>query len=216
MSTRITYERAKNYIRRHSIISSINRIWRETKNRALFYRHVLYARDLLYGDFEGHPLPEGYRVENYEKISNIPVRLIKRITEHYSERILTEDIKNRYGNGACLWCLRNDTEDFGYTWSLVGRAMNPYYFPLLERDTYFFDVFIFPKCRGRGLNSVLMNYLLKYYKSRGCCRAFIETLEWNTAEMRSLAKNGFIKIGLASKRFHRGKCKVTWWYEENQ
>jgi hypothetical protein len=30
--------------------------------------------------------------------------------------------------------------------------------------------------------------------------------------MRSAVKHGFIKIGLAKMRIHRGKCRVTWWY----
>jgi GNAT superfamily N-acetyltransferase len=211
MSIKKLLLRAGKYLQQHGLKPSIRRLWREIINQLIYNRDVLYWRDLLQGEFDGYIMPENFRVDRFDMRSEIPNRLIQSIAEHYSEKLLESQIRKAFEKGASLWCLRNDTEDIGYTWSLPAQAMKPYFFPLMERDVYFFDVFIFPSHRGRGLNSVLMNHLLKHYKSKGFYRAYLETCEWNVPEMKSLAKNGFVRIGLARRRFRHGKCKVTWY-----
>jgi len=212
MSIRTHCLRAGKYLRRHGLKSSMKRIWREVQNRILYNREILYCQNLLHGEFECQAMPENFRIERYDERSEVPERLLKRIAEHYSEELMQDHIRKRFEKGARLWWLMNDTEDIGYTWTLEGRATEPYYFPLMKGDVYFFDALIFPSLRGRGLNSILLNHILKHYKSEGYHRAFLETAEWNTAVMKFMLKNDFVRIGLARKRFRRGKCKVTWWY----
>ena len=213
MSIRKLYLRGGKYLQRHGLKSSAKRIWRETQNKVLYNRDVIYCCDLLQRELGGHAIPEDFRIERFEKISEVPERLLRRIAEYYSEEVLKEYIQKRFDKGACLWCLKNDEDDVGYTWTLTGRAMTPFYFfPLMERDVYLFDALIFPELRGRGLNSLLLEQILKYYKNEGFHRAYLETREWNTAVKNFLLKTKFVKIGLARIRFRRGKCKVTWWY----
>lgn len=212
MPIRSLYLRTGTYLRRHGLKSSIKRVWPEVRNRILRSRNVIYGLDLYWREFEEHAVPANCQIEKADTRAEMPEGLLKQIAEYYNEELLLDAIRKRYEMGARLWYLRSDAGYVGYTWSLTGRAMAPYFFPMMERDVFFFDVFVFPPYRGRGFNSVLMNHLLRHYKNDGFLRAYVDTLEWNSPEMRSLAKNGFVRIGLARKRFRRGKCKVTWWY----
>lgn len=213
MPIRALYLRTAKYIRRHGLKPSVTRLWREARNKVRYNRDVIFWRDLLQGGFDGHPMPENCRVERYNQSSGVPERLIKRIGEEYSEELVQEYVRKRLEKGACLWCLMSDTEDMSYTWTLQGRSMKPYYFPLMERDLHLFDGLTFPPFRGKGLNCALLDYVLKHYRDEGFLRAYLETHEWNVAVIKMVPKNGFVRIGLARKKVRRGKCKVTWWYD---
>lgn len=215
MSIRAFYLRTTKYVRRHGLKPAVQRIWREARNQLRYNRDVLFCRDLLRGGFDGHPVPEGCRVERYDKGTGVPQRLFKRIGEEYSEELLQEYVLNRLDKGASLWCLMNETEDMTYTWTLTGRTMKPYYFPLLDGDLHLFDGFTFPSFRGRGLNAVLLDHVLEHYRDEGFVRAYLETHEWNTSVLKLVPKNGFVRIGLARKKAKRGKCKVAWWLDDD-
>ena len=212
MAIRAFYLRTSKYLQRHGLKSSLQRIWRETRNKLRYNRDILFVRDLLQGGLESHPVPEGFRVEKYNKDTGMPDRLARRIGQEYSEELLRDYVGNRFSNGACLWSLMNEAEDVGYMWTLTGRAMKPHYFPLTPRDLYIFDGFTFPSLRGQGLLCALMDEVLMHYRDEGFHRAYLETHEWNSAVVKMVPKNGFVRLGLARKAIHRNKVKVTWWY----
>ena len=215
MSIRAFYLRTAKYVRRHGLKPTVQRTWREARNQLRYNRDVLFCRDLLQGGFDGHPIPAGCRVERYDKKTGVSKRLLKRIGEEYSEELLQEYVQNRLDKGASLWCLGDEKDDMTYTWALTGRTMKPYYFPLVDEDLHLFDGFTFPPFRGRGLNAVLLDHVLKHYRDEGSLRAYLETHEWNTSVMKLVPKNGFVRIGLARKKLRRGRCKVTWWLDED-
>jgi len=213
MSLKVQALRAGNYLRKHGLGSSLGRVRREIRNRLFFNRLVVHCRDLHSGGLEGRPLPENCRVERFRSRAEIPERLYRKMTGHFSEEMLQSYMQKRFDHGGCLWCLRNDAEDICYTWTVTGRAMKAFCLPpMLERDVYCMDSFVFPPHQGRGMNSVLKDHILRQYSSEGYCRAFSETWEWNTSAMKSLAKNGFVKVGFVRKRSRRGRCRLTWWY----
>lgn len=204
--------RASAYLRRHGLKSTLQRAWLEPDIQLRRNRCVMFWMDLKRADFASAALPAGFRVERYDTSSEVPERLFKRIAELYSEELLRGYFRHRFELGGHLWCLMNEAEDVGYIWTVEGRSMKPsYFFPMLERDIHFDDGLIFPSCRGRGLLDALNRHILRRYKDEGYLRAFLEVHEWNTSSIRSVAKTGFIKFGLARKQFRRGKCLVTWW-----
>jgi len=207
------YLRAAAYLRGHGLKSTILRSFRELDIQFFHNRCVMYWMDLGRAEFEGPVLPADCRVERYDQRSEVPERLFKRIAGIYSDELLRGYFQHRFDRGAHLWCLMNETEDIGYIWTIEGRSMKPrYFFPLLARDVHFDDGLIFPSYRGQGLLNALNHHILMRYKNEGYSRAFLEVHEWNASSMRSVAKTGFVKFGLATKRFRRGKCLVTWWY----
>jgi GNAT superfamily N-acetyltransferase len=212
MSLRTQFLRARKYLRRSGPKASVDRLVLELKNRVSRNRLVLFSRDLFDGTFEGYPVPEGCRIERFSRRSEIPERLLERITEFSSEEILERYMRKRFEYGASLWCLRNEAEDIGYMWTLTNQAMKAFCLPPMGHDVYIMDSFVFPAHRGGGMSSVLRNYVLRHYKNEGFCRAYNEAWEWNAPVMRAMAKNGFHPIGKLRKRCRRGKEKWTFLY----
>lgn len=200
------------YFRRHGFTSTLIRIRREITDRIFFHREFLYWRDLMDGEIGSGALPDGLRIERYDRMDEVPEKLLVRIFEYYPEELQRDTIKKRFEIAGRLWCLFKETEAIGYLWSIEGRTMKPYYyFPLLKHDVHLDDGFIFPEHRGKGLFSVLNNHIFQHYKSQGFRSIYQEIAEWNAASMNSAIKHGFNKIGLARIRYHHGRCKVTWW-----
>lgn len=211
MSLRKHYLRTEKYLRRHGLKSALKRSWREIQNRFFHNREVLYCQRLVPQKDEGPSVPEGFQIERYDRRTDVPDKCLRRIAEHYSEELMKEHLRRRFDLGARLWWLACGQEDIGYTWTLEGRATEPYYFPLMRDDVYLFDALVFPSLRGRGLNSILLNGILAHYRREGYHRALLETAEWNSPVTKFLLKSNFERIGLARKKFRRGKLKVTWW-----
>lgn len=211
MSFRTFYLRAGKYVRQHGLSSSLERVWRAVKNLVLYNRDLLFCRDLIRGEFGDLDMPENFRIERFEERSEATRGLLKRLAEEYPEELLQENFEERFEKGAWLWCLRHYTEYVGYVWTLKGKTLKPWYFPLMKHDVYLFDALIFAQFRRRGLHSVLLNHVLRYYKSEGFDLAYLETREWNLAVVNLMSKHEFVRIGLAKRRLRRGKCKVKWW-----
>lgn len=217
MSLEGFYLRASAFFRRHGLASSVKRAWREIDLQIFHNRCILYWMDLTCGEIEPAGLPPECRIERYDRVSDVPEQLLARISELYSERLLLGYIQHRFELGAKLWCLKNGTNDLGYIWTIEGRSMKPrYFFPLLPRDVHFDDGLIFPPYRGKGLLDRLNRHVLRHCQSAGCARAFLEIHEWNASSMRSVAKTGFTRFGMARKSFRRGRCLVTWWFDEGK
>jgi hypothetical protein len=155
----------------------------EVTNQLFHNRLVIYWLDLNRGEFGEYAVPENCRVERFDKNTGMPERLFKRIAEHYPEELQREYVQKRFDKGAYLWCLKNDTEDIGYLWSIEGRSMKPhYYFPLMARDLHLDDGFIFPAYRGQGMFSILNYHIFRHYRNEGFHRVYEEIAEWNLAQ----------------------------------
>jgi ribosomal protein S18 acetylase RimI-like enzyme len=109
-----------------------------------------------------------------------------------------------------LWLFKQDGEVAAYGWTLIGKTVVPHYFPLGPNDAHLFDFFVMPKFRGRGINPTLVRHILAQLAGEKRRRAFIEAAEWNTAQLTSLAKTPFQKMGSARKFRLLGKPIVLW------
>jgi len=212
MSIRRLYLRSRKYLLQHGLKSSIVRLWQATQNLIFYNRDIIFCRDLIRGELKGFAMPENFRIEKTEKGSDAAEELLKRIAEDYPKVLLQENFQKRFDMGASLWCLKHDTEYAGYVWILTGRTPRPWYLPLLGHDVYLFDALAFPKFRRRGLTPIMLHHILKYYKSEGFQRAYLETKEWNIIIIKLMLKSEFARIGLAKRRFGRVTYKVTWYY----
>jgi len=106
--------------------------------------------------------------------------------------------------------LRQEADVLGFVWTVERTPIQPYFFPLTAGDVHMFDNEIFFEYRGRGLNPLLIRTVLAQLRQAGLARVFIETLERNTPERKSLAKTAFKPIGVVRKRHIRHKTVVTW------
>ena len=64
---------------------------------------------------------------------------------------------------------------------------------------HLFDFHVFPQYRGQGVNPLLVSYILRSLAAEGQGRAFIEAAEWNQAQLASLRRTPFRRLGSARK-----------------
>ena len=75
---------------------------------------------------------------------------------------------------------------------------------------HLFDFHVFPQYRGRGINPFLVTHILESLARVGAGRAFIEAAEWNKAQLSSLTKTPFRRLGMARKLTIFRRTIVLW------
>jgi GNAT superfamily N-acetyltransferase len=123
-------------------------------------------------------------------------------------------MKGRFGKGALLWLIKSEDSLAGYGWTLQGHTVEPHYFPLGKGDVHLFDFHVFPKYRGKGLNPFLVTHILRSVSADGGKRAFIEAAEWNKAQLSSLGRTPFRRLGWARK-LTIFRHTIVCWVEED-
>jgi ribosomal protein S18 acetylase RimI-like enzyme len=197
--------RGKHYFRKHGFEKTASRLCTELKRRVLFHREVVYWMDLLNWVPVSDSITGAPVVLSIHSAADTPEGLRASLAEEYPPQIVNRNIDNRFKQSATLWCLKDGSEFLGYTWTIAGKTLVPYYLPITPRDVHIFDNLIFPSYRGRHLNSNLMTHVLNALKSAGFQRAYIETAEWNTPEQRSLDRIGFRRLGYAMRWRRNGR-----------
>jgi GNAT superfamily N-acetyltransferase len=109
-----------------------------------------------------------------------------------------------------LWLLKLENSIAAYGWAVLGRTIEPHFFPLAANDAHLFDFFVFPEFRGRRLNPALVNHILVHLACETSGRAFIEAARWNQPQLASLARLPFRKLGCARKFQLLGRTIVMW------
>lgn len=180
-------------------------------NRALFARRMV----VLYCDLDERRLlpailPKAFKVKRINALSDLEPHRLEQITGVWNRKLASRNVGERFEKGAHLWLVECEDELAGYGWTLRGRTIEPYYFPLTPEDVHFFDFHIFPGYRGRGLNPLLVGHMLERLAKDGNRRAFIEAAEWNHPQLNSLRKTPFRRLGLASIRRTLSRTSVSW------
>jgi GNAT superfamily N-acetyltransferase len=200
-----------NYVQRNGASAILPRIATSLRRARSGSWMVLYSCDL----------PEMSRVtapildvpleisRHFQKAEISPAALEKILSIGQSSAML-QRIEERFARGASLWLLWNAGQVAGFGWTIAGTTIEPHYFPLLPEDVHLFDFFVFPEFRGRGLNPVLVNYILCRLGAEQKRRALVEAARWNTPQLHSLQKTPFRRIGMARKHFSRTRIAVIW------
>jgi len=143
--------------------------------------------------------PNHLKVDRKQSQEEIDEQDLQRIVNFWNPRLARRNLAERFKAGATLWLIRSDGQLAGYGWTLTGRTMRPYFFPLGTNDVHLFDFLVFPEFRGRRINPSLVTYILDRLSQEGRDRAFIEVGEWNQRELTSLSKTAFHFLGVARK-----------------
>ena len=154
-------------------------------------RRLMFYVDLPNLPHRNLELPENHTVEYRKNQKDISSEEFEALAYYKGERIIKEQFKERFGRGARLWLMKLDGRAVGLVWTVNQKTVEPYYFPLTEKDVHIFDNEIFCDYRGRGINTWLINYVLFTLKEKKMIRAYIETRVDNVSEIKSLAKTYF-------------------------
>lgn len=210
MSIATSISRFAEYYRRHGMAATLQRM-RGAVRRMLFAGRMA----LFYCDLDNHHLSSAnlssvWKVRQLRARADLTPEHLRQMTEFWNPRLATKNINDRFARGASLWLVDCEGRLAGYGWTLQGTTMEPYYFPLASDDVHLFDFNIFPQYRGRGLNPFLVDQILCELASQHAGRAFIEAAEWNHAQLASLEKTRFRRLGTVRSFRLMGHTLVFW------
>ncbi|HZQ18245.1 MAG TPA: GNAT family N-acetyltransferase [Terriglobales bacterium] len=210
MSLSSSISRLTVYLRRNGARATVRRAQLALERVCFSNRMVLFYCDISTLRSAIDEVPDHIRIERHTSPTNINPRDLEVITSFWNPKLATRNIKQRFELGASLWLIRSKDTLAGYGWTLQKRTVELHYFPLGLDDVHLFDFQVFPQYRGRGLNPLLVNHILRNLSSECKGRAFIEAAEWNQAQLSSLQKTGFRRLDSARKLSFFGRTIVFW------
>jgi hypothetical protein len=202
--------RLTEYYKRHGFGATIRRA-RLALRRALFAnRMVVFYCDLAHQTTRAVVIPSSLRIDRVTSEAELCPQDLQEITSFWNPKQARRDIKERFAKGASLWLIKSGDRLAGYGWTLRGCTIAPYYFPLGHDDVHLFDFHVFLQYRGRGMNPILVTHILGNLETECGGRAFIEAAEWNKAQLSSLQKTPFCRLGAARTIEICGRKFVNW------
>ncbi len=198
------------YCRRHGLAATVRRAWLAAK-RALFASWMV----VFYCDLDDRQLPQvtvprTLKVERLRTLAELSAEHLQEMTSFWNPKMANRNIRERFEKGASLWLVECEGRLAGYGWTIEGGTIEPYYFPLTQNDLHFFDFHVFPRYRGRGFNPLLVAGILGDLANNRGGRAYIEAAESNEAQLSSLRKTPFRRIGSVRSLRLFGHTFVSW------
>lgn len=210
MAISTSISRLKAYYTRHGFGATIRRAGLAVR-RALFAGHmVVFYCDLAKQTSPAVGSASSLQIDRLRSEAELSPENLQEMTSFWNPKLARGSIKERFAKGASLWLIQSEDRLAGYGWTLQGRTIEPYYFPLAQEDMHLFDFHVFPQYRGRGINTYLVTYILGDLATNCGGRAFIEAAEWNEAQLSSLRKTPFRRIGRARSYTVFGHTFVSW------
>lgn len=202
--------RFTDYFKRNGLRATALRLGLATKRALLSSRSVLFYCDLSTLKPASADLPNSLKVERHANQSGISPADLQAIINVWNPAQACRNMKERFELGALVWLIKIEGNLAGYGWTLQGRTVEPHYFPLGPGDVHLFDFHVFPQYRGRGVNPYLVDYILRNLATECQRRAFIEAAEWNQAQLASLRRTPFHRLGSARK-LTLFRCTMVFW-----
>jgi len=203
--------RLTDYYRRRGFAATIRRATVAVKRSLFSSRSVLFYCDLATQTAPPRDLPAFLTIERKKSFAELNPEDLQEMTSVWSPKLALQNMKERFELGASVWLIKSHDKLAGYGWTLQGRPVEPHYFPLGQNDIHLFDFHVFPQYRGRGINPLLVAYILSSLATEGLGRAFIETAEWNQPQLSSLlTRTPFRRLGVAKKWNIFGHVFVSW------
>jgi ribosomal protein S18 acetylase RimI-like enzyme len=194
MSILSSISRLAEYYRRHGFIDTLRRAQLTMRRQLFAGRMVVFYCDLA--DRRRVVQAAGPFVATCIRTpAELNDDYLQQMTGFWNGKIAYENIRERFKRGALLWLVVYENGLAGYGWVLHADTIEPYYFPLAQRDAHLFDFHVFPHYRGKGINPYLVDCILDDLASSGSMRAFIEVAEWNKPQLSSLRKTAFRHLG---------------------
>jgi GNAT superfamily N-acetyltransferase len=214
MAVCTSISRVTSYYARHGIGATVRRVGLAARRAVSSSRMILFYCDLSLQSSPTTDLPSSLKVERHRNQADLSPRDLEEITSFWNPMLARRNIKERFELGASLWLIKFEDKLAGYGWTLQGNTIKPHYFRLGLDDVHLFDFHVFPQYRGRGVNPFLVSYTLCRLAAECKGRAFIEAAEWNQAQLASLQRTPFRRLGSARKFTILRRTFVCWAREE--
>jgi ribosomal protein S18 acetylase RimI-like enzyme len=202
--------RLMDYRRRHGFVATMRRVGLALRRAVFSSRMVVFYCDL--GTQAAAPLniPNSLKLDRLTSYSGLSQLDLQDMISFWNPKLAHRNIRERFEKGASLWLVRSGDKLAGYGWTLQGRTIESYYFPLAPEDVHLFDFHVFPQYRGQKINPLLVTHILHTLATMGGGRAFIEAAEWNEPQLASLQKTALRRLGLARSFTILGHTFTCW------
>ena len=210
MGLSASISRVTEYYKRHGFVETVRRAGLGAKRAMFANRMVVYCCELAALPAAAGTVPDSMRIVRLRNEGEIAASDREAITSFWNPELARRNIRERFEKGASLWLIRSAETLAGYGWTIQGRPIAPYYFPITPGDVQFFDFFVFPKCRGRAMQGLLTAYILRTLKGEGATRAFADTHEWNQAQVASFKMTAFRPMGMVRTVTLFGRTFTRW------
>jgi ribosomal protein S18 acetylase RimI-like enzyme len=198
------------YYQRHGVGATLRRA-QVASHRALFAgRMVVFYCDLDEGRMRPVSIPTTFAVKRVRALAELSAESLQEMTSFWNPKVANRNMRERFEKGASLWLVESENQLVGYGWTLEGKTIAPYYFPLGPDDVQLFDFYVFPRFRGRAIHWFLTSYILLMLAAEGRSRAFADTGEWNQAQLASFTMTPFRRLGFARSFCMFGRRFTRW------
>jgi hypothetical protein len=202
--------RLTDFSRRHGFVNTLRRVGLAAKRAVFANRMVVFYCDLADQLPCAVVLPVSFTMDRLGSQAELRPQDLLAMTSFWNPKQAHRNISERFERGASLWLIKSEDHLAGYGWSLQGRTVEPYYFPLGKDDVHLFDFHVFSQYRGRRINPLLVTHVLRNLAANCGGRAFIEAAEWNEAQLSSLQKTPFRHLGLVRSFTLFGRTFLSW------
>ena len=202
--------RIVDYYQRYGFVATLRRV-RIAFARSVFApKMVVFYCDLNEKHLPKTKLPESVKVKRVTELKELSRDDLQRIVAVWNPKLANQKIVERFDNGATLWLIEFQDRLAGYGWTMRGRTIAEYYFPMGPSDVQLFDFLVFPEFRGRALHWFLTGYILTALASEGGARAYADTHEWNQAQLASFKMTPFRPLGTVRTYQFFGQHLMSW------
>jgi hypothetical protein len=202
--------RVTDYYSRHGFEATARRAGLGVKRSLFAGRMIVFYCDLTKPTARAVNIPSSMRVDRLLGEMELTEPDLQEITTFWNPKQARRNIKERFAKGASLWLIKSEDKVAGYGWTLQGRTIAEYYFPMGPNDVQLFDFYVFPKFRGRAIHWLLTAYILQTLTANGAVRAFADTAEWNHAQISSFKMTPFRRLGMVRSFTVLGRTFVSW------
>jgi Acetyltransferase (GNAT) family len=210
MKLSASISRLRGHYSRNGFRATLRRTILAIKRLRFANRHIVFYCDLIRQVSESTSISDSATVERVRGERELNWQDLEKIVNFWNPKLARRNVTDRFGKGASLWLVKCEGQLAGFGWTIRGCTIEPQYYRLGANDIHFFDFFVFPQYRGRGMNPFLVGHVLASLAFECQGRAFIEVAEWNQAQLTSLRKTPFYCLGAASKFSLFGKTIVCW------
>ncbi len=210
MSISTAISRMSAYYKLHGFGATIERAGVAVKRGLFANRMVVFYCDLPGLAARPVNIPSLMRIDRLQSQAELGQADLEEITSFWNPEQARRNIEERFMKGSSLWLIKSEDKVAGYGWTLQGRTIAEYYFPMGSKDVQLFDFYVFPKFRGRALHWLLTAYILQTLRAEGAARAFADTGEWNQAQISSFRMTPFRRLGLVRSFPIFGRTFLSW------
>lgn len=198
------------YAKRNGLRATVRRFGVATRRTLFANRMVVFYCDLAKQTMSAAKFPSSLKVERLGSYAELSSPDLQEMISFWNPDRAHRDIRERFEQGASLWLIRSGDRLAGYSWTIQGRTIAQYYFPMAQDDVQLFDFYVFPKFRGRAILWFLITHILRSLREEGALRVFGDVAEWNEASLSFYKTVPFHRLGMARTFSVFGYTLVYW------